>query len=165
MAPDVYVRLQPRGEPIRSWKTWERGAPEVAVEIISDSDASELEWFRKLGAYRSIGVKELVRFEPEAPEGLQLRIWDRVDDALMERVVTGSSAPSSVLGIYWIVAPAEGQALTLRIADEHQAVVPTRTEARMAEAEARRVEAEARQSAEARVKELEAELRRVREGR
>jgi len=31
VAPDVLVRLDPRGDKIRSWKTWERGAPEVAV--------------------------------------------------------------------------------------------------------------------------------------
>jgi Uma2 family endonuclease len=149
VAPDVYVRLLPRGELIRSWKTWERGAPEVAVEIVSDSDASELEWSRKLNAYRSIGVQELVRFEPDAEPSAQLRIWDRVDDALMERVVSSSSAPSSVLDLHWIVAAAEGHPLALRIADEHQAIVPTRTEARTL--------------AEARAQQLEAELSRLRE--
>ncbi len=177
VAPDVYVRLQPRGELIRSWKTWERGAPEVAVEIVSDSDSSDSEWLRKLNAYRSLGVQELVRFEPDAAASLRLRIWDRVDDALMERVVSSSSAPSSVLGLYWIVAPAEDHPLALRIADENQTIVLTRTEARLAETEARLAETEARLAeakarltetearlaAEARIQELEAELRRLRE--
>ena len=57
VAPDVYVRLQPRAEPIRSWKTWERGAPDVAVEIVSDSDAAESVWSLKLRAYTSLGAR------------------------------------------------------------------------------------------------------------
>ena len=40
LAPDSYVRLVPPTAPIRSWKTWERGAPEVCVEIISPSDST-----------------------------------------------------------------------------------------------------------------------------
>lgn len=150
VAPDVFVRLDPRGERIRSWKTWERGAPEVAVEIISESDAGEANWQQKLGAYRSIGVNELVRFEPEAAPSSRLRIWDRTDGALMERAIVGDSAPSSVLALHWIVAGAEGLPTALRIADEQRLIVPTHNEARKA--------------AEARIRELEAELQRTRSG-
>jgi len=162
VAPDVYVRLHPRAEPIRSWKTWERGAPEVAVEIISDSDAGESVWAEKLRAYRSIGVRELVRFDPEAPTSSRLRIWDRVNDSLVERELTSSSEPSSVLAIYWVVGPAENYQIALRIADKQRNIIATRSESRQLEAEARKVEAEARLSAEARVRELEEELRRLR---
>lgn len=157
VAPDVFVRLDPRGERIRSWKTWERGAPEVAVEIISESDGGEPNWQQKLRSYRSIGVNELVRFDPEASPSSRLRIWDRTDGALMERAVVGDCAASSVLALHWIVAGAEGLPTALRIADEQGLVVPTHYEARKAEAEARR-------AAEARIRELEAELQRSRGG-
>ena len=164
VAPDVYVRLEPRGEPIRSWKTWERGAPEVAVEIISDSDATENSWAQKLAAYRRLGVCELVRFDPESSDNTRLRIWDRVEEALVERELSSGFIPSSVLNLHWVIAPAEDYQVALRIAEANQTLVPTRTEARQAEAEARQAEAEARQAAEARIRELEAQLKLARQG-
>lgn len=160
VAPDVYVRLQPRGERIRTWKVWERGAPDVAVEIVSDSDAGESSWRQKLNAYRSIGVRELLRFDPEAPPTTRLRIWDRVDETLIERAVSLECAPSSVLPLTWVLAPAEDLEIALRILDETGQLFPCQAEARKAEAEARKAEAEARIAAEARVTLLEAELRR-----
>src|SRR5437773_596796 len=33
LAPDAFVRLGARDELFDSWKTWERGAPHLAVEI------------------------------------------------------------------------------------------------------------------------------------
>ncbi len=159
VAPDAYVRQDPRGDPIRSWKTWERGAPEVAVEIISESDAAAWMWADKLARYRKLGVLELLRFEPEAPSGPKLRIWDRVQGSLVEREISGDVAPSLVLPLEWRVGYAEGHLHALRIADAG-ILIPTRSEARKAEAEARKAEAEARKAAEARIQELEAELRR-----
>jgi len=165
VAPDVYIRLEPRGEPIRSWKTWERGAPEVAVEIISESDATENAFAQKLAAYRSLGVCELVRFDPEGLGNGRLRIWDRVKGALVEREHSSGFVPSSVLDLFWVMAPAESHSQALRIADASQTLVPTRLEARQAEAQARQAEAQARQAeaqarqaAEIRIHELEAEL-------
>jgi Uma2 family endonuclease len=156
VAPDVYVRLEPRGEPIRSWKTWERGAPEVAVEIISDSDATENTWAQKLAAYRRLGVCELVRFDPESSDNTRLRIWDRVEEALVERELSSGFIPSSVLDLHWVIAPAEDHQVALRIAEANRTLVPTRLEARQAEAEAR-------QAAEARIRELEAQLKLARQ--
>ncbi|HET9931782.1 MAG TPA: Uma2 family endonuclease, partial [Polyangiaceae bacterium] len=155
LAPDVYVRLAPRGAPIRSWKVWERGAPEIAVEIVSDDDREADVWELKLRRYRQLGVSELVRFDPEASGTAALRIWDRVDGALLERELTGASAPSVVLNFDWVLAPADGFELALRIGvgEDGRTLLLTR-------AEARKVEAEARQAAEARVRELEAELAR-----
>lgn len=165
VAPDVFVRLGPRGEKIRSWKSWERGAPEVAVEIISESDAAESHWRQKLRAYHSLGVCELVRFDPDATTD-RLRIWDRIDGALSERAISGNWAPSSVLPLHWVAAAAEldGASTALRIADESGALVPSRAEARKAESEARKAESEARKAAEARLLELEAEMRRLKGG-
>src|SRR5262245_4315000 len=61
VAPDAFVRL---GEPdslFESWKAWERGAPHLAVEIISRSDARDRDWETTLSRYRRLGVSELVR--------------------------------------------------------------------------------------------------------
>lgn len=156
LAPDVYVQLKPPAGKIRSWKTWERGAPEVAVEIVSPSDAPALPWSDMLARYQSMGVSELVRFDPEARSGQPvLRIWDRVDGQLLERDLAKGSFPSSVMNLRWIVAGADDHASALRITQsiDSNALVLTRGEARQAEAEAR-------QAAERRVLELEAELRR-----
>jgi Uma2 family endonuclease len=109
----VFVALVPFEERIRTWKVWERGAPQVAVEIISDSDAPELPWNKKLARYQRLGVHELVRFEPE--ESRPLRVWDRVEGTLSERVVTGRRARSLVLELDWVVAPAAGLPCALRI--------------------------------------------------
>ena len=162
LAPDVFVRRAPRGAPIRSWKVWERGAPEIAVEIVSDDDRSSDVWEGKLTRYKQMGVVELVRFDPEAPQP-SLRIWHRVDGALVEREARISGAPSSVLDFSWLLAPADDFELALRIAvrrGEALQLVPTRAEARRAEAEGRKAEAEARQ-AEAEGRKAEAEARKV----
>lgn len=163
VAPDVYVQRKPPTGKIRSWKTWERGAPDLAVEIVSPSDAPQLAWAEKLERYQSVGVHELVRFDPEARAGEPLlRVWDRVEGALLERDLQAGPQSSSVLDARWVVAPADDHAIALRItaARDSERWVPTRIEAKEAEAEARRAEAEARQAAETRVRELEAELRR-----
>jgi Uma2 family endonuclease len=147
LAPDACVRRVRSEGLIRSWKTWERGAPEVAVEIVSHSDSSEAAWREKLARYQRLGVLELVRFAPEAPHE-QLRIWDHLEGDLVERVVEGNSAPSSVLPLIWELGPADDLSLALRVRDANSGELAfTRAEARKAEAEARRI-------AEARVAEL-----------
>ena len=166
LAPDVYVRLAPRAAPIRSWKTWERGAPEIAVEIISDDDRAPEVWSAKLQRYRQMGVAELVRFDPESVSDAKLRVWNRVDGALVEREVHRSGAPSLIQDMDWVLAPADGFELALRIAtgEESRQLVLTRAEARKAEAEARKAEAEARK-AEAEARKAEAEARKIAEAR
>jgi Uma2 family endonuclease len=80
VTPDVYVRLTPPTDMIRSWKSWERGAPDIAVEIVSASDAPPLAWSEKVQRYPSLGVRELIRFEPEAGAGeRRLRVCGRDD--------------------------------------------------------------------------------------
>jgi hypothetical protein len=122
-----------------------KGAPEVAIEVISESDAGDTESQVKLDRYRSVGAQELLRFHPGAQGPAVLRIWDRVNEVLLERVPS-SKAPSLVLPAHWVVAEADGHPLALRIAagDDAQTLVATRSEAR--------------QAAEARITELEAEL-------
>lgn len=65
LAPDLFVRLGGRDTDFDSWKTWERGTPELGVEITSHSDSSELAWDRKLERYHAAGFVEVVRFDPD----------------------------------------------------------------------------------------------------
>jgi len=100
---------------------------------VSESDSRERPWAHELDAYRRLGVRELVRFDPELEGAGSLRLWDRVDGALVERELSESLIPSSVLPLYWTIAPADEHAVVLRIAGEQRALVPTRLEPRQAE--------------------------------
>lgn len=162
LAPDAFVRFGSPEEDFDSWKTWERGAPQLAVEVASDSDARGDEWARKLEKYRELGVLELVRFDPDRSAGARLGVWDRIDGDLVERVVVDDRTPATLLGLTWAVSPADDQRLALRLARDPAGhdLLPTLAEARELEAKAREVEAQARASAEQRIAELEAELRR-----
>jgi Uma2 family endonuclease len=181
LAPDVMVWVGAKDEIFGAWKVWERGAPHVAVEIVSPSDAPPAPWKKKLERYRQCGVGELVRFDPEA-KSERLRIWDRVDGDLVERDITAANGHAcDALGLWWCVTndPTFGLMLRLSRDSDGAELLPTLAESRLLEAEARnRAEAEAQRSeaaknaaedakdaaeaakdaAEARVRELEAEL-------
>jgi Uma2 family endonuclease len=102
LAPDVFVRLGGPDQMFDSWKVWERGAPHVAVEIVSTFDASEASWTKKLRKYHRLGVSEVVRFDPD---GGALRIWDYVEGDLVERVLAiGAPVECVPLGLFWVVA-------------------------------------------------------------
>ena len=131
VAPDLFVRRGGPDEQFSSWKTWERGAPELAVEIVSESDASPAGWEKKLSRYHAMGVAEVVRFEAQSPR--PLRIWDRVADDLVERRIDTERSASRVLGLDFVVVKA-----TLRLAREG-VILPTPDE--RAEAESLRAEA------------------------
>jgi Uma2 family endonuclease len=80
------VKLDVPDTAFGSWKTWEcGGAPDLAVEIVSPNEGDGVPWTDKLASYHELGVKELVRFDPEAREGERLRVWDRVQGDLIER--------------------------------------------------------------------------------
>jgi hypothetical protein len=180
LAPDAFVRFGSKNADFDSWKVWERGAPQVAIEIISDADASEAIWQEKLERYRHLGVSELVWFDAQTPEH-PLRIWDFAGDDLLERRLFEPWAQSRHLGGYWLPVQAANGDLCLRLSrDEHGLqLFPTAEEhheqerrieaegrrvaeqALQQEAEARQQEAEARRAAERRIAELEAELRRL----
>jgi Uma2 family endonuclease len=148
LSPDAFVK---RGVPqsrFGSWQCWKRGAPELAVEVISPNEGDGIEWDEKLARYGEIGVEELVRYDPEEVAGKRLRAWDRVDGDLVERVVTGDTTPCLTLGLDWVVHPVEAIPVGLRLRDREGKLVPTREEAAQAREEA----------AQARIRELEAEL-------
>jgi Uma2 family endonuclease len=171
LAPDVFVRLNhPQPAKLGSWQTWVNGgAPELAVEIVSPNEGDGIAWDEKLRRYHQLGVAELVRFDPEAPEGARLRVWDRVDGDLVERRIVGDRTPCLTLGVAWIVclvpAPSAGvEQVGLRLVDGQGRLLLTleETEAARAAAESARADAEAmaRADAEARIRELEEQLRR-----
>jgi Uma2 family endonuclease len=173
LAPDVYAKRSPRGEPVRTWKVWERGAPDLAIEIVSDSDSLPASWSDKLEQYQTLGVEELVRLDLLSDAGPVLRIWNRMEGRLRERAVETDGTASLALPLRWVVAPLGPMSRALRFSDvqDPPVFVPTAHEARQAEAKARQAEAKARQAetkarqaAEARVAELEA-LLAEREGR
>jgi hypothetical protein len=146
LAPDAFVRLGVPDDDFRSWKVWERGAPEVAVEIISQSDERDRDWDEKLVKYRRLGVRELVRFDAEQSPA-SLRVWNAVEGDLVERVLSAPVAASECLPGYWLIAvepTCGGHALRLSRDADGRELYPS-----PAEREAQRVRA------------LEAELSRV----
>lgn len=167
LAPDVFVRLGPPHHLIRTWKVWERGAPHVAVEIISADDARDRDWQAKLARYHQAGVGELVRFDPEAKEST-LRVWNLTDSDFIERKLeVPAVAECGALGFFWVVVndPALGPMLRPSRDREGTDLLPTPEEsatmARKGEAEAREALARTREAADERVRALEAEIERL----
>ena len=186
LAPDAFVRLGVPDSIFGSWKTWERGVPEVAVEIVSDSDASSASWEAKLRRYQELGVRELVRFDPDETGERQLRIWDRVEGELVERTGAKDRHLCRGLSLSWVIVPTRSFPAALRLARDAEGrdlvLTPEETadrgreaadrareaadrareaadRAREAADRAREAEARAREAAEKRVAELEAQLR------
>jgi Uma2 family endonuclease len=159
LAPDVALRLGAPAELLLTWKTWERGAPHVGVEVVSPSDAPVLRLDEELERYRQAGVAEVVRYDHAARERA-IRIWDLVDGDLVERDLTDPEGlRCDALGFYWFVYPDPELGPTLRLARDREG-----KELVMTAAEAERVEADAERAAKeallVRVAELEAELAR-----
>ena len=147
LAPDAFVRLGAPDAEFRSWKVWERGAPDVAVEIISHSDSRDSKWEPKLEKYRRLGVRELVRFQAESDEPISLRIWDAVDNDLVERTGVERVAVSRVLPATWVAVDDPDGIPRLRLSRD---------------AEGKDLYPTAAERAEARVRELEAALAKSR---
>lgn len=153
LAPDAFIRLGTPDTLFDCWKTWERGAPELAVEIVSERDSSDSPWETKLHRYHELGIGELVRFEPHASAAEQLRVWDRVEEDLLERVVEGPGrSPCLTLNLHWVVVPDEDLPASLRLSRDPDGtdLLPTPAEQSVL----------ARKAAEERIAELEEALRR-----
>jgi hypothetical protein len=152
LAPDVFVRLDARHKPFRVWKVWERGAPNLGVEIISTADEGESDWDEKLARYRAAGVGEVVRFDAEDEER-PLRVWDTITGDLVERSQDDPDLRRcESLDLWWVVVKHEAIGPMLRLArdPEGRELLPTPDEqaakAREGEAKAREGEARARES-------------------
>jgi len=158
LAPDAFVRLGVPDEEFKTWKVWERGAPDVAVEILSESDERDRNFDAKLEKYRRLGVRELVCFDSER-EPPSLRVWEAVDGDLVERVVDGLIAPSHCLPATWIVVPDETSGALLRLSRDAEGRDLLATPAEL-ERQNTELERQRRTAAEERNRELEAELQR-----
>jgi Uma2 family endonuclease len=151
LSPDVFVRLGVPQSRAHSWKSWkEGGAPELAIEIVSPNEGDGVAWSEKLARYHELGVVELIRFDPEDPPGARLRAWDRIDEDLVERAVEAERTPCATLGLTWVVAPVGVEPIGLRLANAEGRLLESNEEALK----------DAKVAAEARVRELEEELRK-----
>jgi Uma2 family endonuclease len=161
LAPDLMVRLGMSSAPVRSFKTWEHGAPQVAVEILSAADSRDNDWSAKLERYCRAGVGELVRFDPEAKE-VPLALWDLADGNVFQRDLgQEGSRRSEALGAYWVVQPHPELGSVLRLATDPEGydLWPTPEEVALRERAAKEAERAAKEAALARVAELEQQLR------
>jgi Uma2 family endonuclease len=158
LAPDAFLRFGGADELFGSWKVWERGAPHLAVEIISSEDSRDRNWQAKLAHYRQLGVQELVRFDPDADRD-KLRIWHRVENDLVERELSEAAVPSGVLPGFWLVVNDVRLGPSLRLSHDElgQQLYLTAEEA---SAERIRADAERIRADAERIRELEAELLR-----
>jgi len=161
LAPDAFVTLGVRDHDFEAYLAWEEGTPDVAFEVLSPSDTPERWTFEeKLRRYRALGVRELVVFHADAEPGRRLRVWDRIEHDLVERVVTDDTTPCVTLGLTLLVGPVDEYPVALRLARDAAGMekVLTPGEALGAERRLREHERRRREAAEARVAELEAEL-------
>lgn len=159
VCPDVAVRVGGPSEPVDVWRTWELGAPHVVIEIVSDHDRSSRERDRKLQRYRRAGVAELVWFDAR-DSTRPIRLFDSFDGDMVERTISESHAlRSDALGVYWTVVPDAVLGPTLRPARDAKGddLLPTPEEE---ERQIREEERRAKETALARVRELEALLAR-----
>jgi hypothetical protein len=157
LAPDLAVRMGTPGAILKTWKTWELGAPHVGVEIVSDSDRAEGIFAQKLERYRQAGIAEVVRFEAEARER-PIRLWDLLDGDLVERrLSTPEARICDALGLYWCVVKHHEVGATLRLARD-----PLGTDVLPSNDEILDAALDAKEAALSRVAELEAELARRR---
>lgn len=132
LSPDVFVKLGTHDNTFDHWKTWERSAPDLAVEIVSASDRPDAEWAEKFERYRASGVAEVVRFDP-ANELNPVRVWDRLDDDLVERAPDSAHLREcAALNLWWVVVPSEhGPMLRLARDSDGGGLLPTPAEDRM----------------------------------
>jgi len=174
LAPDVFVKRGVPDTQFELWKVWERGAPDLAVEIVSDSDRPENDWQDKLARYRASGIRELVRFDP-LDEVQPIRVWDCFDGDLVERAADAPALRACVaLDLWWVVVDHAAFGPMLRLARDREGrdLLPTPGEERLrlteelaeerkarAIAEHERLLAQAQQREEAEARQREAEAR------
>jgi hypothetical protein len=103
LLPDGFVKHGVPDRPFDVWRTWERGAPDVAFELLSGDSRAELD--EKVARYHELGVGELVVFDRDAPRGQRLRVWDRIDGDFVERVVEAEQTPCFALECDLAVGP------------------------------------------------------------
>ncbi len=158
LSPDVFLKRGSPDELFDTWKIWERGAPDLALEVVSAFDRRDVNWADKLQRYQASGISELVRFDAAARQ--PLRVWDRVDGELVERAASSPSLHECVsLGLWWATIQTE-YGLILRLAHD-----PAGASLLLTPEEKLQAEVKARAAVEAENEQLRAELARLRAGR
>jgi len=149
LAPDVFTKGGSPNDGFDTWKVWERGAPDLAVEIVSASDRRDADWTAKLTRYQASGITEVARFDP-MNASQPLRIWDRIDGELLERSPESTLLRECVaLGLWWVVVPsAYGPMLRIARDRDGEQLLPTPSEERLRLAEELGAERKARTLAE-----------------
>lgn len=165
-APDAFVKLGAANVEYESWFTWQEGAPDLCVEILSPSYTKEpIPADTKLQRFEAMGVREVIFFDVDAPAGSRLRAWDRVDGKLVARAVSNERTPCRTLKRWLHVGPLADEPVALFLADDEHGDgrVLTHAEARIVAEEGRRffeakwiAAEEARRAAEASAQAAEA---------
>lgn len=135
LSPDAFVKRNVSDELFSVWKTWERGAPDLGVEIISDSDARDVDWKDKLSRYRAAGFQEVVRYDVESKTS-PIRVWDSIHGDLVERAADDPNRHfCRTLGLWWLSLKDAEYGPMLRLARDREGndVLPTPSEARVEE--------------------------------
>jgi len=148
LSPDVFVKSDSTDQVFETWKIWERGAPSLAVEIVSASDRRDADWNEKYARYQASGIAEVVRFDADGTPSL--RVWDRVDGDLVERASDSPALRECVaLRLWWAIVPSDyGPMLRLARDREGNDLLPTPNEERLRLAEELAEERRARSLAE-----------------
>lgn len=126
LGPDIFVKLGLRVKDFDSWFTWERGAPDLAVEVVSEFDRMKLTWAQKFERYEACGVQELVQFDPR--RDMTTRVWDRIDGKLVERAPDSKDTfECRTLGLYWTIEMDRDYGYQLRLCRDHagKVLLPT----------------------------------------
>lgn len=144
LAPDAFVKLGCVQDTNTwdAWFVWDKGAPELAIEILSPSNTKEvLSWPTKLERYKALGVRELVCFNSDEERGQRVRAWDRIDGDLVERIVRNDRTPCVTLSAHFerhvefLLAGGDDVLLGLRLING-DVLLPTPLEAERAAKEA-----------------------------
>ena len=148
LSPDIFVKQDAPESVFETWKVWERGAPDLAVEIVSASDRRDPDWGEKLARYQASGIGEVVRFDADSSQ--PIRVWDRVDGELVERSATSPALRECVaLRLWWVTTPSSyGPMLRLAHDRDGKSLLPTPSEDRLRLAEELSAERRARSAAE-----------------
>jgi Uma2 family endonuclease len=132
LSPDVFVKIDSSIKSFKKWKVWESGAPQLAVEIVSDSDRPEIPWEEKFEQYEASGIKEIVRFDPTSRT--PIRVWERIDGKLFQRVRDRwGTYECKALGLFWVVKRSDDYGLQLRLARDRKGkqLLPTPSESKV----------------------------------
>jgi Uma2 family endonuclease len=168
LAPDLYV-VEDEPTPlktVRAWKVWERRGkvPSLVLEVVSDEYEKDYDP-AQIASYEQLGVRELVRYDPEArrvrrpgiygPRRVLSHFVRNEDGRLIEQPVDlRRGLRSSLYGFYLI--PASDESLRIAVGPYRRGLWPLAEERAAAEAERAAAEAE-RAAAEAERAAAEAE--------